>query len=345
MLRTTTWAAGVLGLLLATSIFTLAAPGKFAAYTDPAEAGPDFAVQGEYAGKLTTDSQQQNVGVQVIALGEGKFRAVLHWGGLPGAGWKTDTQKETCEGQTAEGATTFEGFGGKVVIRGGAMSIKNSGGDEVGKLAKVNRQSETMGAKPPEGAVVMLDGKSLDAFTGGGHLTSDGLLQMVVDPTPDDGRSARGDARTKESFGDFTLHLEFRSPFMPTALGQARGNSGLYLQNRYELQVLDSFGLSGENNECGGFYTLRKPDVNMCLPPLSWQTYDIDFTAPRFEDGKKVKNARVTVRHNGVAIHTDFEFPKVTPGGEKDEAATGPFKLQDHGNPVQYRNFWVVKRN
>jgi hypothetical protein len=132
---------------------------------------------------------------------------------------------------------------------------------------------------------------------------------------------------------------------MPHARGQARGNSGIYLQGRYEVQMLDSFGLVGEHNECGGIYTIAKPKVNMCYPPLTWQTYDIDYTAAEYDGAKKSKNARVTVKHNGVTIHDNIELTHATTASPlKEGPEPGPVYLQDHGNPVRYRNIWVVEK-
>jgi hypothetical protein len=140
------------------------------------------------------------------------------------------------------------------------------------------------------------------------------------------------------------LHIEFRTPFKPAGRGQDRGNSGVYVQGRYECQVLDSFGLEGENNECGGIYSIARPKVNACFPPLSWQTYDIDFTAAQYEGDKKIKNARVTIRHNGIVIHDNLELPKGTPGKNPEGPGPDVIYLQGHGNPVAYRNIWVVKK-
>ena len=128
--------------------------------------------------------------------------------------------------------------------------------------------------------------------------------------------------------------------------GQGRGNSGVYLQARYELQVLDSYGLDGADNECGGIYKIARPSANMCLPPLEWQTYDISFRAARFDDaGNKTESARITVKHNGAIIHEDLELPKITGGAfAADESKPGGLMLQDHGNPVRFRNIWVVKQ-
>ncbi|HID22602.1 MAG TPA: DUF1080 domain-containing protein, partial [Planctomycetaceae bacterium] len=192
-------------------------------------------------------------------------------------------------------------------------------------------KSPTLGKKPPAGAVVLFDGTATDKFVKA-RMTEDGLLMQG--------------AVSKVRFGSCTIHLEFRTPFMPYARGQGRGNSGCYVQGRYEIQILDSFGLEGRDNECGGIYRVRAPSVNMCLPPLSWQTYDIELTAAEYDkDGKKIKPARITVYHNGVLIHKDVELPGPTPGNIVPEGPEpGPLFLQDHGNPVRFRNIWILEK-
>ena len=318
----------VLALVL-TMIFAVAAAADLKkGVTDAADAGPDFAVQGEYVGEVPGDGGATKVGVQVIALGDGKFHAVGYVGGLPGAGWD-GKKKIEADGQTKDGVTTFtHENGGKATLKDGALSVIGDEGKVVGTLKKVDRKSPTLGQKPPAGAVVLFDGKTAEAFKEG-RMTPDGLLMEG--------------ATSKQDFGSFTIHLEFLLPFMPYARGQGRGNSGFYAQGRYEVQILDSFGLSGEDNECGGIYKIGKPKVHMCLPPLSWQTYDVDYTAAEFKDGKKVKNAKMTVRHNGVAIHENLELPHATTAAPvKEGPENGPIYLQNHGNPVRFRNVWVV---
>ena len=134
---------------------------------------------------------------------------------------------------------------------------------------------------------------------------------------------------------------------MPNAKGQGRGNSGIYLQGRYEVQVLDSYGLDSKDNDCGGIYEVAKPLVNACKAPTVWQSYDIYFTAPVFQDGKKVKPAVVSVVQNGVPIHKAQAIPvdNTRAGLGGDPGTPGPIMLQDHGNPVQFRNIWLVPLN
>lgn len=207
------------------------------------------------------------------------------------------------------------------------------------------RLSPNLGARPPQGAVVVFDGTNLAGWERRdvkqrempvGWTVADGVMQVLP---------GTGDIITRRKFTDFQLHLEFRTPFMPEAGGQARGNSGVYLQGRYEIQVLDSYGLKGEDNECGGIYKVSAPLVNMCAPPGQWQSYDITFHAPRFgADGKKVKDARVSVVHNGVVIHEDLVIPGSTGGAiDAEPGLPGGILLQDHGNLVQYRNIWLCE--
>ena len=287
----------------------LAADDDGPVYLTPAEAGPDYLVQGEYLGDVEAENGRGPWGAQVVALGDGKFALVGYEGGLPGNGWQRGDRQETAEGKTEGRITRFHADQWDAEIKDGVLTVFTSGGNPAGTLKKVDRKSPTLGAKPPQGAVVLFDGSSVDNF-------SDAVL------TPD--KLLTHECSSKQSFGDHSLHLEFRTPFRPLARGQARGNSGVYVQSRYEVQVLDSFGLEGADNECGGIYSITKPKVNMCSPPLTWQTYDIEYTAARYENDKKVKNARITVVHNGVKIIDDFELPKGTPGRLEEGPGSGP---------------------
>ncbi|MCI0642135.1 MAG: DUF1080 domain-containing protein [Gemmataceae bacterium] len=293
------------------------------AYTSEKDAGPDFQIQGEYAGKRG----EKGVGAQVIARGDGEYDVNLLRGGLPGAGWDGKS-KLTVRAKTENGKIKGDGKDYSVEIGGGKLIVHRDG--ESAPLERIVRQSPTAGVKPPRGALILFDGTSADDWNGG-KIVEDNLLNNGV--------------TSKKKFKDFTLHMEFRLPFMPYATGQGRANSGVYLQNRYELQILDSFGLKGLNNECGGFYQQTDPSVNMCLPPLTWQTFDIDFTPARFDaDGKRSSPALVTVRHNGVVIHDKLTMKGPSPGGQKEDDTPGPFQLQNHGNPVHFRNIWVVEK-
>jgi hypothetical protein len=207
-----------------------------------------------------------------------------------------------------------------------------------GVAADDTPNDSTLGAKPPQGAVVLFDGSSIE-----GWVKTDGKTPAAW--TVEDGvmtvRAKQGAIMTSKTMGDVQLHVEFNVPYMPDARGQGRGNSGVYLTGSYEVQVLDSYGLKQQNNDCGAVYKQVTPRVNACKPPLQWQTYDITFRKAVVSNGKVAKKARITVIQNGVNIIDNAEI-SVTPGGvDTPEGSDGPLLLQDHGNPVQFRNIWA----
>ncbi len=213
------------------------------------------------------------------------------------------------------------------------------------ELKKVDRRSPTEGQAPPEGAVVLLPyepGKApdLSAWTNANWKAYDDG-SMGVQP-------GSGPNTTKDKIGDCQLHLEFYLPLMAGAFGQGRSNSGVYVQNRYEIQLLDSFGVLPQTaGDCGGLYDISTPLVNASLPPERWQTYDIEFRAARLnEDGSQKEPAKLTVRHNGIVIQENVALAGPTPGGTAGPGAPEDIlHLQDHGNQVRFRNIWYVPLN
>ena len=197
---------------------------------------------------------------------------------------------------------------------------------------------------PPKGAAVLLgsDGIAGWKHQGNGRDAEWSFESGVMEVT----RS--GNLVTREEYGgDFLLHVEFKPPVTPETNGwQARGNSGVYVQGKYEVQVLDSYGLELRMGDCGAIYGKHIPVTNASKPAGQWQTYDIEFTSPRVDaEGKKTAHARMTVWHNGVKIHDDVEVNGTTAAGMGGpERGLGPLMLQDHGHPVQYRNIWLLPR-
>jgi hypothetical protein len=302
------------------------------AWTDPEVArqeDPDFTIQGEYG----SAGAGASLGVQVVALGNGRFDAYLLQDGLPGLGWTREKSRTVWKGLRDGEKVIFTSADKKVAatLLGGTLRLAGEDGKH-STLPRIERTSPTLGAKPPKDAVVLFDGSSAEQWENGksekGFLLATGCT-------------------SKQRFGDYTLHLEFRTPYKPTARGQQRGNSGLYHSGRWETQILDSFGLDGNDNECGGIYSISKPRLNMCLPPLAWQTYDVEFTAAKFDpSGKRAAWPRITVRLNGVSVHEDLELAKdfttSAPITKPLDGPEGPLFLQDHGNPVVFRNIWIV---
>ena len=316
----------------------------------------DFIIQGEYLASVGNSK----MGLHIIADGGGKFRIVSYSGGLPGDGWKAGMprllgtaelngdeisfnmtegrgvaagqevkmpEKIEAKGKISierpqDGAGQFRGVPVKIEVTSENMPVK--------LFEKQFRQSPTMGLAPPMGAIVLFDGTSVDWFPG-----------ATMNESPR-GNTLWAEATSKPfEKKPYKMHVEFMLSYMPSKTGQARSNSGVYIDERYECQVLDSFGLEGENNECGGFYQVAKPIVNMCFPPLTWQTYDFEFTPAKYDGDQKVVNARVTVRHNGVLIHDNIELPQHTPGRKTESPEPLGVYLQGHGNKVQFRNIWI----
>jgi mono/diheme cytochrome c family protein len=151
---------------------------------------------------------------------------------------------------------------------------------------------------------------------------------------------------TKEQFQDFRMHVEFNCNNVPNVDPEKNGNSGVYIQQRYEVQILNSHGIAEADYKasyCGSLYRQKMPDKIVCKPAGEWQTYDIVFRAARFTDGKKTENARITVYHNNTLIHDDYGLKNKTGAGRKEGPEPGPIKLQGHKNPVKFRNVWIQR--
>jgi hypothetical protein len=197
---------------------------------------------------------------------------------------------------------------------------------------------------PPADAIILFNGRGFDAWVGADsaaprwRLVGDGAMEVVA---------GAGTLRTRQEFGDVQLHVEWRAPSPPTGEGQARGNSGVFLMGRYEVQVLDSWESSTyADGQAGAIYGQYPPMVNAALPPGEWQSYDIIFRRPRFDaTGKVTRPARLTVLHNGIVVQADAAL--IGPTSHRVRAPYEvhpdrlPITLQDHGDPVQFRNIWV----
>lgn len=322
------------------------AEDRYPTFIDTEKAGPDFTVQGEYVGFI---GGVVPMAAQVIALGAGEFEGVMFRGGLPGAGWD-GSQRSYFRGETKDSGVKLLGVCGyqlkekddhwqatiqNDVLRGSDQSFRNQLNDVSFVLHKVHRESPTLGARPPAGATVLFDGTGTDAWK-----EAKIVERVFLD---------RG-AQTRLSFQDHQLHLEFRVPFMPTARGMHRGNSGLFIRDKYEIQIIDSFGWTFINRRfernswvgrCGGIEEILPPDINMSYPPLSWQTYDVDYYMQRYDEaGKQTSPPMMSVRHNGVLIHNRRVLPPETE--VRPDRDPGRIYLQEHHDRVVFRNIWVV---
>lgn len=197
----------------------------------------------------------------------------------------------------------------------------------------------------PSDAIVLFDGSNLDAWQSG---DAPAKWNLISSESAMEVKKGAGSLKTKQSFGDVQLHIEWASPSEVKGNGQGRGNSGVYLQGRYEIQVLDSFNNETYfNGQAGSFYGNAAPLVNASRPPGKWQAYDIIFISPKPQKDGSVKPGSFTVLHNGVLIqnHTAIKGGATTAAAFKGMAPEGPLVLQDHGNPVRFRNIWIRELN
>lgn len=301
-------------------------------------------MMGTFEGRFTEGWTELSISANIVALGQGEHVAKFTVDGN-----KMEIHGKT-KGKAEDGLCLYDDtidlgpeLGGKyhVVgqVTGGVFTAKVQGESESGafELKRVVKGSPTMGKAAPDGATVLLGkGASEDAFVR--HplwgISEDGVMKPNYSSVV-----------SKEEFGSAQYHIEFKTPFMPEEApgSQGRGNSGVYLMGRYEMQVLDSFTDEPRDNLCGGIYKKAVPIVMACAPPEEWQTYDITFHAPEFDaSGKKIKDAVFSAVHNGTVIHDNVVLPDCTPGGVSgEEAARGVLMLQYHHDDVSYRNVWV----
>jgi len=296
-----------------------------------AAAPKEEAVQGIYEVACKDAKGEHKFEARVVACGKGTYKVFVR---QPMA--EDKVAKVELDGKTEGESVRFTGKAGGAEWAATYADgiVKGTCGEGCTlEMKRVVRESPTLGAKPPAGAIVLLDGKNFE------ELTQRAAQQWK--PAGEGGIVVpRNGMNSKRQFaGNFKLHVEFRLPLMPAARDQGRANSGVYLPNGDEIQVLDSFGMTSyKGGGCGGLYAYKDPDAFdhfslASLPPLQWQTYDVEYRVQQ-KDGKPVGKPRVTVLHNGIKIHDNAQLNL--------QARVGGFHFQDHGNPVEYRNIWVL---
>ena len=304
--------------------------------------GANDAFMGEYTGTFTSPCGQKcHVQAKVYPRKDDYGVTMLFTPPPSKPPAKPKIRRVELAAKVADGTLTAATAKWKATIGGKSLAavLTTSKGPGKCKLDFDVRKPPTLGAKPPAGAVVLLPftpGKKppLAAWTNTSWQTNeDGSMQK-----------GRGNIVSKHTFGSAKIHVEFMTPYEPAKRGQGRGNSGVYIHGRYEVQVLDSFGLLPGKGDCGAIYGVAPPNANVSLPPLRWQTYDITFIAPKpGKDGQAAAPGRMTVLHNGIKIHEKVAVGGTTRAGMAHlKGPTGPLMLQDHGNVVKYRNIWLV---
>jgi hypothetical protein len=303
-------------------------------------------IMGDYEGEWTTpDGRKGRAIAQIRSLADNAYDGfvTLERGRKSVAVFRLATLDPKAGGPVSlQGASIANHKGGELLARieakgqilDGRLSGSFSGDLGTGSFdtKRFHKVSPTEGAKPPEGALQVFAGKDASAF-------KDFNWKL----TPDDAMQAQtGNITTRVRLKNYRMHLEFRVPFLPRELGQRRGNSGVFLQSLYEVQILDSFGVHPlQSGDCGGLYAIKEPRANACLPPGRWQTYDITYREIK-ENGREYPT--ITVIQNGVVIMNGMRIPEAMigkgPGGGDPNG--GFLLLQYHNNPVQFRNIWVL---
>lgn len=341
-------------LLLAMTPALPAAEGKAPEWTDIAAA--DLELAGDYEGEWLDAPRghyfeiNKPLAAQLVNVRDGEYtvrffqqhdaRADAYFEGTA----RTEGEAIKFDANGWTGAATRDGLNG--TVRQGETVIRFA-------LKRTDRPSPTLGAKPPAGAIVLFDGSNFDHWQhGGGRAVTwwnlgNGAMEIRSTRSDEDRRNqVGGDIETRQPFGDCRFHMEFRYPVEPGKSGQGRGNSGLFFQRDYEVQVLNSYGLQGNWNECGALYKLAPPKVNAARRPLVWQSYDIEYRASTWKDGKMTAPARITVFLNGVRVQHDEPLIHITAHAfaqrPNHPQGPGPIRLQDHSNPIQFRNIWVA---
>lgn len=315
----------------------------------PAKSAMDRTM-GDYEGTFQAAGAQATPAYgRIIAEWDDNYRVVLYPWVYPQE--DKNAPRLTVVGKLKDGVLEFSGHAsdaqGQPVgplwtgkVKKGKLTATAEGGSKF-SLTYLKRKSPTEGLKPPKGAVVLLaSGKGVKPTfenfeSAPWKVLADGIVE-----------TAKGDLVTKQKFGDCQIHVEFCIPYMPNKFWQERANSGVFLANRYELQVLDSFGLKSLNNDCAAIYSADEPLLNACYPPLSWQTYDIIFRTARFDANCDTSELpMVTVYQNGVPVQKGRWILNPTNGWLPGNTKRGQLRLQYHLNQVHYRNVWVLERN